>query len=668
MSSSRPIARLGAGSLGLALAAAGLSFVAAPAAHAADPVVINLVGINDFHGRIDANTVKWAGTVEQTKALRPAADTLFVGAGDLVGASLFASATANDQPTIDVLNELGLQASSVGNHEFDKGWADLRDRIIGPAATPNAAWEYLGANVYAKGTTTPVLPEFWETDVSGLKVAVIGAVTEETRSLVSPGGITDIDFGPIVPAINRVADELTDGNAANGEADVIVATVHAGAVKGAGSSYEEQVLQNGEFQDMALHLSPKVDAVFQGHTHQLYAWDAPVTGGDLPTRPLLQTGNYGDNVGNIQLTVDPATKHVISYTKQNVARVTTPDADLIARYPVLSQVKSTVDTAIANAAAVGNQPVGSITADITTALPNPALPPAAGGTGNRDDRANESTLGDLVGNALRDGVPSDQGHVDLGIVNPGGLRSELLYAGDTTSNPANTNGVVTYAEANNVLPFVNNIWLVDLKGSSLKKVLEQQWQPVGSSRPFLALGLSDNVRVTYDPNAPAGSHITSVRIGDAPLDPDATYTVSTFSFLGTGGDNFAAFTEGTPHDTGLVDRDLWISYLQNHPGLSPDFARQQVGATGLPASVSAKGHYEFTLSKLDLTSAGSPANTSVSITADRGRGPVVKVGTATVSGGTAAVSIDIPSQVKGGVLTLVAQPSGTTVTIPVAQK
>ena len=112
MSSSRPIARLGAGSLGLALAAVGLSFVGTPAAHAADPVVINLVGINDFHGRIDSNTVKWAGTVEQTKALRPAADTLFVGAGDLVGASLFASATANDQPTIDVLNELGLQASS----------------------------------------------------------------------------------------------------------------------------------------------------------------------------------------------------------------------------------------------------------------------------------------------------------------------------------------------------------------------------------------------------------------------------------------------------------------------------------------------------------------------------------------------------------------------------
>ncbi|MDH2415865.1 5'-nucleotidase C-terminal domain-containing protein [Nocardioides sp. CER19] len=664
--SRRTPARLAASTLGLALGAAGLSIVTTSAADAADPVVVNLVGINDFHGRINANTVKWAGTVEQVKARGTAADTLFVGAGDLVGASEFASATANDQPTIDVLNELGLDASSVGNHEFDKGWADLRDRII--AGGSNASWDYLGANVYAKGTQNPVLPEAFIKDVGGIKVGVIGAVTEETKSLVSPGGIADLDFGPIVPAINRVADELTDGNPANGEADVLVATVHAGAIKGAGSSYEEQVLQNGEFRDMALNLSPKVDAVFQGHTHQVYAWDAPVTGGDLPTRPLLQTGNYGDNVGNIQLTVDPATKHVLSYTKQNVARVTTPDADLIAKYPVLSQVKTTVDAALANAAAIGNQPVGSVTGDITTALPNPSQPPAAGGTGNRDDRGSESTLGDLVGNALRDGIPSDIGKADLGIVNPGGLRAELLYAGDTSTNPANTDGVVTYAEANNVLPFVNNIWLVDLKGSSLKKVLEQQWQPAGSSRPFLALGLSDNVQVTYDPNASAGSHITSVTINGQPLDPDATYTVSTFSFLGTGGDNFGAFTEGTPHDTGLVDRDLWISYLQSHPHLAPDFARQQVAATGLPAAVGAKQHYEFTLSKLDLTSAGSPANTTLAITADRGHGSLVKVGTATVSGGAASVSFDLPAQVKDGVLTLVAQPSGTTVTIPVASK
>ncbi len=108
--------------------------------------------------------------------------------------------------------------------------------------------------------------------------------------------------------------------------------------------------------------------------------------------------------------------------------------------------------------------------------------------------------------------PPTQGKADLGVVNPGGLRAELLYAGEPAANPANTDGVVTYAEANNVLPFVNNVWLVQLTGAQLKAVLEQQWQPAGADRPYLHLGLSDNVRVTQKPGNPVGKRITSVLI------------------------------------------------------------------------------------------------------------------------------------------------------------
>ena len=144
-------------------------------------------------------------------------------------------------------------------------------------------------------------------------------------------------------------------------------------------------------------------------------------------------------------------------------------------------------------------------------------------------------------------------------------------------------------------------------------MLEQQWQPAGASRPFLNLGLSDNVQVTLDPSRPEGQRVTSVRLDGKPLDPDRTYTVCTFSFLGTGGDNFTAFTSGTTHDTGLVDRDLWIHYLQGHPDLGPDFARQEVDESGMPAFVAGGHHVAFTLGKLDLTSQGSPANTSVTV-------------------------------------------------------
>ncbi len=112
---------------------------ASPATQAgAADISINWLAINDFHGRIDADTVKFAGSVERFRPAAGAANTLVIGAGDFIGASLFASAVAADQPTIDVINELGVDVSAVGNHEFDQGLADLTDRVIGPGGSPNA--------------------------------------------------------------------------------------------------------------------------------------------------------------------------------------------------------------------------------------------------------------------------------------------------------------------------------------------------------------------------------------------------------------------------------------------------------------------------------------------------------------------------------------------------
>ena len=588
------------------------------------------------------------------------------------------------------MNALGLDASAVGNHEFDKGWADLRDRVIGPAGGRNALWDYLGANVYAKGTTTPVLPEYAMFEVDGVDVGVIGAVTEETASLVSPAGIADIDFGNPTEAVNRVADELSDGNATNGEADVIVASFHAGATKGVGSSYAAEVAKAGEFADMA-NLDPAVDAIFNGHTHQVYAWDAPVPGEPTRTRPIVQTGEYGSNVGQVKLTVDRATGEVRSYSVRNVARTTLSDSDLVESYPRVGEVKQIVDAALAHAAEIGNVPVGKITGDISRAFvggsygPNGYVSTRASGT---EDRSAESTMGGLVGNALRDGLPADMGTPDLGLVNPGGLRDDLIYAGNTASNPENTDGVVTYAEANAVLPFVNNVSLVELTGAQLRQVLEEQWQraaPGGPapSRPYLQLGLSDNVEVTADASRALDSRITSVRIDGAPLDPAETYTVSTFSFLAAGGDNFHTLKQGVVRDTGLVDRDLWISYLEetmeaDAEPIAPDFARQQVFETGKPESVEAGQHVVFTLGpdlvspvvptsgeKLDLTSLGSPANTSVTATAVTADG-ASEFGSIPVNSGTADVAFDVPADLgEGDSVVLEAQPSGTTVTIPV---
>jgi len=654
----------------------------------APPQKITLLDINDFHGRIDANTVKFAGTVEQLRAAGGEANTAFLSAGDNVGASLFASAFEDDKPTIDVLNALALQASAVGNHEFDKGYDDLVNRIQAPydaATNPRggAGWKYLGANVYRKGTSTPALPEYQIVQAGGLKIGVIGAVTQETPSLVSPAGIADLDFGDPVQAVNRVAAQLTDGDQSNGEADVLVASYHEGASAGTpeGATLEQEVGAGGAFASIVTNTSAKVSAIFTGHTHKEYAWDGPIPGQPGRTRPILQTGSYGANIGEITLTVDTGAAggpSVIAHTARNVPRTTAADADLVAQFPRVAEVKRIVDGALARAAVIGNQPVSSVTADITTAH----FGSGAGYTGpgdtyaapTRDDRSKESTLGNLVADSLVSSLASpERGGATIGVVNPGGLRSELLKGPD---------GVITYAEANAVLPFVNNLWTVTLTGAQFRTLLEQQWQtnPDGTvpSRPYLQLGLSKNVTYTYDANAQRGSHITSVTVNGRPLDPAASYRTGTFSFLATGGDNFRIFTSGSNvKDSGLIDRDAWIQYLKDHAPLTPNFARHAVSLPDVPTAVRAGDQLAFSVGGLNLTSLGSPRNTSVTVrigNTSLGDFPVstvldpadvLKNG---VLNGKADVKATVPKSVPAGdyPLTVTASPSGTTVTVPIA--
>ncbi|MGH1564441.1 5'-nucleotidase C-terminal domain-containing protein [Mumia sp. DW29H23] len=669
-----------------ALVAAPLAAVPAASAAPEDEVKLTFLGINDFHGRIDANTVKFAGTVEQLRAAGGEDATVFVAAGDNIGASLFASAVDQDNPTIDVLKALQLDNSAVGNHEFDQGFADLTERVI-PRMGQNRFGQpvFLGANVYEKGTQTPALPEYAEYTVKGVDVAIVGVVTEETKSLVSPAGIADLDFGDPVAAVNRVAAELKDGNDANGEADLVIASFHEGApLSEPAATLDQQVAASPVFAHMVNDTAATVDAIFTGHTHQRYAYDAPIPGG-TGTRPLVQSGNYGEGVAKVEITYDTATDDVTAYTRSVVARTTTADADLVAQYPRVAAVKTIVDAALANAATVGNQPVGTITNDITTAFNGGSYVngvythPTPGASSARDDRASESTLGNTVANALRDSLDDEQGgNAEIGVVNPGGLRAELFYPGDTSTNPANTDGVVTYAEANAVLPFVNNLWSVTLTGEQFVTMLEQQWQRLenGSvpSRAYLQLGLSDNVSYTYhevdDPSVPADPQgnprkkgiIDSVTINGAPIDLTKDYRIGTFSFLATGGDNFWVFRDGeAPKDSGLVDREAWIDYIDEHSPLAPSFARRSVKTEGAPSTVTTGESYSFTVSKLDLTSLDSPQNTTLSAKIGD-----TEIGTFPVTNGSATVAFTVPDGLAAGAatLTLTAAPSGTVVSIP----
>ena len=618
---------------------------------------ITLLGINDFHGRIDANTVKFAGTIEQLRAAGGEDNTLFLSNGDNIGASLFASAYFDDEPTIEVLNALDLAASATGNHEFDRGADKLVGEVSGWADFP-----YLAANVYKDGQ--PLLDEYAIFEVDGVRVGVIGAVTQETSQLVSPGGIEGIEFREPVAEVNRVVAEIRD------QVDVIVAEYHEGAAEGdsTGETLEEAVAAGGAFAKIVNETDAAVDAIFTGHTHQKYAWNAPIPGA-AGTRPIVQTGSYGENIGEIVLTVDRQNGDVVDYSARNVPRLaaaTVPndpaqtaansaalDAELIRTYPRVAEVDQIVKLARAEADRVGAQPVGSVTADITTAYRGGSYVDGVYTGGQRDDRSKQSALGGLVADALLDTLDDPaRGGAEIALVNPGGLRAELFYGED---------GVITLAEANAVLPFVNNLWTTTLTGEQLGRALEQQWGDTAGRDRDLALGVSDNVRVTYDVSRGPGQRITGIWIDGVAVDPAATYRVGSFSFLLQGGDAFAALGQGADtRDSGLIDRDGWIAYLKANPGLTPDFTARAVQVSGVASEVQPGSDVALTVSNLDLTSLGAPANTSLS--AAWGSDATTSF---PVANGAATVTVEVPAGAAGEVaLQLVAQPSGTDVTVP----
>ncbi|WP_231979413.1 5'-nucleotidase C-terminal domain-containing protein [Tessaracoccus coleopterorum] len=159
----------------------------------------------------------------------------------------------------------------------------------------------------------------------------------------------------------------------------------------------------------------------------------------------------------------------------------------------------------------------------------------------------------------------------IGLQNPGGTR-DSFNAGD-----------ITYREAAMTLPFANSLFTTEITGAQFKTVLEQQWQRDQEgkvpSRPFLQLGLSDNVTYTYDETLEEGSRITSIMVNGKPIDPAAKYTVGSGSFLIAGGDNFWELAKGTnTKDTGRADLEAWVNWVADSSPLSPDYTKRGVSA------------------------------------------------------------------------------------------
>ena len=491
-----------------------------------------------------------AGAVAELRAENPA--TIFASAGDNVGASTFTSFIADDAPTIDALVQSGLDVAAVGNHEFDRGIADLTDRILPRfgAGTGTDGRQYgLGANVRDLASGAPLLDEYAIVERDGIKIGFIGTVTEQTATSVNPGLIEGVEFTSQLEAANRVATQIDH------LVDATVLLAHDGART---DSCEGIATEQSVFGALARDASPLIDAIVSAHTHVAYHCT-------IAERPVLQAGFYGAALSKLLFEFD---------TTGDAASLTGVSGDLVrltnsetgeATFPADANVQATVEAAVAEADVRGREPVGRISADIVR-----------GGVPSGSDRGVESALGNLIADITQHSVAG----ADIGVMNAGGLREDLIFYEALAADPDGVHppGTLTYRDVANVQPFANTMMTVRLTGEQIRQLLEQQWTVGDQGEYKRHLSVSESLRYTYDPDAPLGSRIASMSLNGAPLDPEAMYTVATISFLANGGDGLEVFHHGSDHtDTGLNDLEMTINYFREAAAAGRTIAPPEVG-------------------------------------------------------------------------------------------
>lgn len=544
------------------------------AAPAAGATTIDLLGITDLHGHISRTTQTDSGTgqtsvedpgavtlaceVSAARAANP--NTLFVSAGDSVGGSAYVSSILQDRPTMEALNAMSLDVSALGNHELDQGLTDLETRIL-----PASNFPILAANVSG---STPLSAEgggkgAFIKEVGGVRVGFVGVVTDELPTLVSPSALSTLTLSPAVAAANARAAELKDGDTANGEADVVVVLSHEDAASTATS------------------FSKNVDAVFSGHTHVPFA--KTVTGAEGNQIAVVQADHYGWALGRIRLSYDPASRKtsVVSADNKDL-RGSSCTTDAYGVAGIVSQAEK-------DSATEGGKPLAKIGSDFLR---------GSDGSGPGANRGTESTASNLIAESFRSWLATDIQPTGstryVGIMNPGGVRADLLYA----ASGAEGDGVLTSGEAYTVQPFGNEMAYTTLTGAEFKALLSQQWQP-GSSRPVLTLGLSRNVDVlteaTTDPayggEAGAAPAIREILVDGKPLADGDSVVVASNSFLLTGGDGYTVLKDKPVTNTGVLDRDVTSAYLASFGDkpVTADYSKRQTAMTVGPVYISSGG-------------------------------------------------------------------------------
>lgn len=568
---SRSVALVGLVALVSATTGVGLAMAAPkepkpPVIQDGSVVEVQILSLNDFHGNLEPPAGS-SGRVGATLAggaeylathvanLEQAnRNTIVVAAGDLIGATPLLSAAFHDEPTIEAMNQIGLDLSSVGNHEFDEGSTELLrmqnggchpvDGCADGTGFDGADFQYLSANVVQESNGEPLFPAYSIENFHGARVAFIGMTLEGTPTIVSPSGVAGLDFLDEADTVNALVPELTRRGV-----EAIVVLVHEGGQPNTAAN-ETTINQcpgvSGPIVDITNRLDDEVDLIISGHTHQPY--NCVIDG-----KPVTSAFSFGRLVTDIDMRVDRSTGDVVTNGITVNNRIITRDVPL---NPGLTEL---IAHYLEVVAPIRDRPIGNITADIV----------------QTNDDSREQPMGNAIADAqLAATAGADVGQAVVAFMNPGGVRAGLTYA---SSSVGEGDGVVTFGEAFTVQPFGNSLVTMTLTGAQIETVLEQQFCGVNDTA-FRVLLPSAGFHYTWDASQAAlidpgctGDVVSGITLNGQPLVAGTSYRVTVNSFLADGGDGFSGLLAGTDRLGGEVDTDAFEAYLTANtpPGLSP---------------------------------------------------------------------------------------------------
>ncbi|MBA3376874.1 MAG: 5'-nucleotidase C-terminal domain-containing protein [Actinobacteria bacterium] len=604
--------------LAVCLAVAAPSALARVDAQAATqaPVSVQLLAINDYHGNIEppggtlfgqpAGGAEYLAThIAALKAQNP--NSIVVAAGDLIGASPLASALFHDEPSIETLNEAGLQVASIGNHEFDEGKDELlrmqrggchpKDGCQDGDPFEGSDFDYLAANVEVQVTAaqrtayTKALAAYTKARAAYTKAVARykqrlktkrTACTRNPRSAACKRKVTaprrftrKRPAAPTAKPLFPATKVITTGGikvgfigmTLEGTPTIVTPSGVAGlrfldeadtANKYAAELKKQEVntivvliheggLQTGGLSDCTGMSGAIVDIV-----NRMSSDIDVVISGHTHTQYICTIGSklvtsansFGRVVTDIDLTVESTTGRVVTKTAMNT---------IVPR----TIAKDAEETAIVEkykrlSAPLANRVIGSISSDIT----------------RTQTLAGESALGDVIADsqlaATRDAA---KGSAVIAFMNPGGIRTDLLASQISGGEQV---GQVTYGEAFTVQPFGNSLVTMTLTGQQIDTLLEQQWSGGNAAAPRI-LQVSNGFTYTWDATKPNTDrvNIADIRLNGQAISATASYRVTVNSFMAEGGDNFLVLRDGTSRLGGEVDLDALTAYFGTSSPVPP---------------------------------------------------------------------------------------------------